>query len=219
TPELCKELYDASLDNVQVTVYSHEKDVHNRLVGVDGYEDTVRGIANALEADLGLSVNTPLCLQNRDYAALISHFAAMGVKYFTCSALIPTGNALGEASIATRLSKDELQEILTAAVDTCKSLGCEISFTSPGWFNEEEIRKIGLRDVPTCGACLSNMSVRPDGGVVPCQSWLSDAPLGNLKTDPWQKIWNHRSCKKIRAVSAEMAGICQLNYEKEHAVC
>ena len=42
TPALCQKLYDASLDSVQVTLYSHDKDIHNALVGAAGFADTFR---------------------------------------------------------------------------------------------------------------------------------------------------------------------------------
>ena len=58
----------------------------------------------------------------------------------------------------------------------------EISFTSPGWVAEEKLTELGLV-IPSCGACLSNMAIAPDGEVVPCQSWLGeDAGLGNMLT-------------------------------------
>ena len=44
TAPLCRELYDASLDAVQVTLYSADPAVHNALVGAPGFEDTVSGI-------------------------------------------------------------------------------------------------------------------------------------------------------------------------------
>ena len=69
TPELCAKLYDASLDSVQVTLYSAEGNIHNQLVGVNGFNDTVQGIRHAVEAGLIVSVNTPLCSLNTDYAA------------------------------------------------------------------------------------------------------------------------------------------------------
>lgn len=59
TPALCQKLYDASLDSVQVTLYSHDKDIHNALVGADGFDDTVAGIRAAVAAGLSVSVNTP----------------------------------------------------------------------------------------------------------------------------------------------------------------
>ena len=42
----------------------------------------------------------------------------------------------------------------------------EMDFTSPGWLKEETLRSLGLTLVPSCGACLSNMAIAPDGGVI-----------------------------------------------------
>ena len=52
--------------------------------------------------------------------------------------------------------------------------------------------------------------VTPDGTVVPCQSWLGGVTLGNILTDPWEKIWTGPQCAAIRAESAKMEHICQL---------
>ena len=210
TPELCKALYEASLDSVQVTLYSDKAAVHNALVGVDGFGDTVAGIKNAVAAGLIVSVNTPLCSVNRDYADTLRFAASLGVRYATCSGLIPSGSATTEGSVATRLSAAELEDVLHDAVEIAASLGMELDFTSPGWLPEETLRGLGLRLIPSCGACLSNMAITPDGTVVPCQSWLGGVTLGNILTDPWEKIWTGPQCAAIRAESAKMEHICQL---------
>ncbi len=54
------------------------------------------------------------------------------------------------------------------------------------------------------------MAVTPGGNVVPCQSWLSDAPLGNLLTDDWSAIWDSAPCRARREESAKMEGECPL---------
>ena len=67
----------------------------------------------------------------------------------------------------------------------------EINFTSPGWLPDAVLLDLGFTQVPSCGACLSNMAVAPDGAVLPCQSWLREgSSLGNILHDPWHKIWN-----------------------------
>ena len=210
TPELCKGLYEASLDSVQVTLYSDKAAIHNALVGVDGFGDTVAGIRNAVQAGLIVSINTPLCSVNRDYADTLRFAAGLGVRYATCSGLIPSGGATTEGSVATRLAESELEEILRSAVKTAKELDMELDFTSPGWLSEETLRSLGLELIPSCGACLSNMALTPDGTVVPCQSWLGGVTLGNILTDPWEKIWSDPRCAAIRAESAKMDHICQL---------
>lgn len=211
TPELCRGLYEASLDSVQVTLYSAEGNIHNKLVGVNGFEDTVQGIRNAVEAGLIVSVNTPLCSLNTHYADTLRFAHALGVRYATCSGLIPSGSACGDESRATALDKTALTEILREAVDTARELGMELDFTSPGWLDEETLRSLGLSLIPSCGACLSNMAVTPDGKVVPCQSWLSDEPLGDLRQDRWADIWNDPCCAAIREKSAKMERLCQLS--------
>ena len=210
TPELCAGLYDASLDSVQVTLYSAEGNIHNQLVGVNGFNDTVQGIRHAVEAGLIVSVNTPLCSLNTHYAETLRFAHSLGVRYATCSGLIPSGSACGQESRATALTPEQLTEVLRQAVDTAEELGMELDFTSPGWLEEETLRSLGLNLIPSCGACLSNMAVTPDGKVVPCQSWLSDEPLGDLLHDDWADIWNSPRCAAIRAESAKLEHICQL---------
>ena len=103
---------------------------------------------------------------------------------------------------------------LTITVDltwtALEELSMELDFTSPGWLPEETLRALGLHLIPSCGACLSNMAIAPDGSIIPCQSWLSTAPLGNMLTDDWSAVWNSDRCAAIRAESARMDHICQL---------
>ena len=221
TPELCRRLYEASLDSVQVTLYSHDPAVHNALVGAEGFDDTVTGIKNAVAAGLSVSVNTPLCSLNTDYAATVRFVHELGVRYVTCSGLIPSGGAEGAESRATRLTEEQLTDVLRRAVTVAEELGMEIDFTSPGWLKEETLRSLGLTLVPSCGACLSNMAIAPDGGVIPCQSWLSSQPLGNMLADDWDKIWQSQRCAAIRAKSAKMEQLCQLRQGngEEASVC
>lgn len=211
TPQLCRDLYEASLDSVQVTLYSADADTHNALVGAPGFEDTVQGIRNAVEAGLIVSINTPLCTLNADYAQLLRFARSLGVRYATCSGLIPSGEALGEGSRATRLSGERLTDILREAVSTAEELNMELDFTSPGWLSEDTLRALGLTLVPSCGACLSNMAIAPDGTVVPCQSWLGGVVLGHMLRDDWHTIWDSEPCRTIRTESAKMEHICQLH--------
>lgn len=210
TEELCQKLYQASLDSVQVTFYSANPEEHNQLVGAPNWEKTVTGIKNAIKAGLPISINTPLCSTNKNYLETLKYLHELGIKYVSCSGLIVTGNAKTEASKETQLSEEELYGILKEACAYANENLMEISFTSPGWVAEEKLTELGLV-IPSCGACLSNMAIAPDGEVVPCQSWLGeDAGLGNMLTTEWEKIWNNPKCKKGRQYSAKVEGKCPL---------
>lgn len=210
TSSICEQLFQASLDSVQVTLYSDKPEIHTALVGANNWEKTVEGIKNAIHAHLSVSVNTPLCTINRGYTDTLRLLNRLGVKFVTCSGLIVTGNAKSEESVNTQLSENELYFILQEAFEYCKESGMEISFTSPGWLSENKLRDIGFTSIPSCGACLSNMAIAPDGNVIPCQSWLSDETLGKLLFEPWKNIWNNKKCKSIRVISIKMEQKCQL---------
>lgn len=209
TKDLCAALMEAELDSVQITLYSSDKDIHNALVGADNFDKTVSGIKNALEAGLNVSINTPLCTKNKDYAQTLAFLKELGVSYVTCSGLIVTGNATLNQSVTTQLGTDEIYEVVKAAADYCFAHEMELSFTSPGWISEEKLRALHLT-VPSCGACLSNMAIAPNGQVIPCQSWLSGETLGDMRTDKFSKIWNHPMCKMRRNFSAKSLQICPL---------
>lgn len=210
TSALCKDLRAASLDAVQITFYSADEAVHNELVGVDGYTDTVNGIKNALAAGLNVSLNTPLCSLNKDYRATVEFAHGLGIRYLTCSGLIPAGNAAESASKSVRLTPGELTEVLRPAMDFALSHGMEVNFTSPGWLDEDTLTGLGFAQIPSCGACLSNMAVAPDGTVLPCQSWLTGHGLGHILRTPWNRIWRSPECCAIRTESARMKRLCQL---------
>ena len=211
TSALCRELREASLDSVQITLYSADESVHNTLVGASGWQDTVSGIKNALAAGLNVSINTPLCSLNQDYTATLELANELGVRYATCSGLIPAGGAVTGQSRATRLDAAELTAVLRPSMEFAAAHHMEINFTSPGWLPDETLLDLGFSQIPSCGACLSNMAIAPDGTVLPCQSWLgSDAALGNILHDPWKNIWHGSRCQHIRNESAKMEHICQL---------
>lgn len=215
TKDYCEKLAEVSLDSCQITFYSRDEEIHNKLVGANQYANTLAGIENALEAGINISINTPLCTLNRDYVKTLEFLHEKGVMYVTCSGLITTGNACSSESEQLQLSSEELKSILKEAADYCAANEMEISFTSPGWIEEEFFEELSINR-PTCGACLSNMAITPAGNVVPCQSYLSDKPLGNMLTDSWENIWNSEACIKHRDFSAKMTGKCPLRIEKEN---
>ena len=215
TRELAGALQKASLDGIQITLYSHDPGIHDALVGKEGaWKRTVEGVKNAVDAGLSVSINTPLVEKNKDYDKTIRFIHDLDIGCIGCSSLIPTGNAVEQIETGKALSPEELRITLKNAVDLCKELQMDISFTSPGWLKSEEILELGLPSAPVCGACLSNMAVAPNGQVVPCQSWLNGQTLGDIRKKPWADIWNSEACRNIRKNHANKP-ICALKEGSE----
>jgi len=67
------------------------------------------------------------------------------------------------------------------------------------------------------------MCIESNGNVLPCQSYYH--PLGNMLTDSWDSIWNHKLSIQLRerqnlpakcetcSLVAECGGGCPLNFE------
>lgn len=211
--EYAQRLYNASLDGIQITLYSHNPETHDFLVGKKGgFYRTVEGIKSCLEAGLNVSVNTPLIELNKDYSEMLKFLKNMGVTYTGCSGLIPTGGAQHTLKEGGALSNKEMFKTISDAVEIAHKLGMDIQFTSPGWLTNEQLNQLGL-SIPACGACLSNMAITPRGDVIPCQSWLHGETLGNFLETPWKKIWNHPFCKEMREM--ENTEICPLSQIKK----
>lgn len=217
TKKLCQDLYDASLDAVQVTLYSSVSSIHNLLVGSDGFEKTIEGIRNAVEAKLLVSINTPLCSLNKNYLELIKYiYENFNIKYFTCSGLILTGSAKDTKDI--RLSREELVEILRTTKEYCKLHDIEVKFTTPGLLTKKDYQELDLA-MPMCGACISNMAISPSGDVIPCQSWLKGDSFGNILNKNFKDIWKSKELKKVKNKALKSLDLCPLsesvkNHEK-----
>lgn len=200
TPELARELHEASLDVLQVTFYSHLPEVHDQLVGRKGaLERTLRGIEAAVAEGIQVSINTPLLPENADfYADTLGFLRRKGLKFFTCSSVLPAGGAKGKIASGDVLDRAHLFSVVARAKKFATAHNLELEFTSPGWLTEQELAGLGLQ-TPVCGACLGNMAIAPDGEVLPCQSWVHrKKALGNILNMPWRKIWGHPMCKMVR---------------------
>ena len=215
TRDLAQQLRAANLDVMQVTVYSTEVSIHDGLVGREGgLQRTLEGIRTALDAGIQVSVNTPLVRENvAGYADTIAGlFGDFGLRYFTASGMLPAGGAVKKIAAGGAAEENELYERLRQAKETADNLGCELDFTSPGCLSDEQLKTLGM-NVPTCGACLGNMAIAPDGEVLPCQSWVHEKQaLGNILTTPWRRIWGHPLCKRVRA-TASNKNDCPLSEE------
>lgn len=207
TYDLCKKLYEADLDSVQVTLYSYDKEIHNKMVGGDHFDETIEGIKNAIKVGLDVSINTPLCSVNADYVKTVEFGKKLGIRYFSTSGVIPTGKALEDN--VKKLTSDEIYNSLKEAYLFASQNNLEISFTSPGWIKSNLLKEMNMV-VPSCGACLSNMAIAPNGEVIPCQSWLFEEGLGNILNTDFKKIWNSKKCKKQRKFAINNLEICAL---------
>ncbi len=220
-PRYVEALVAAGLDHVQITLESHEAEIHDRMVGARGaFPQTVKGLKNALASPLYVMTNTTMLRTNmHTIADTLDFLADTGVPTLGLNALIHSGRG---AVVGTGLAESELASLLEVARRKTEERNQRLIWYTPTQYCNFDPMTLDL-GVKGCTAALYNMCVEPDGGVLPCQSYYH--PLGNLLRDDWDSIWNHELAVRLRerqglpekctgcALLAECGGGCPLQFE------
>jgi radical SAM protein with 4Fe4S-binding SPASM domain len=202
-------LVDAGLDHVQITVESHDAQVHDKMVALPGaWKQTIRGLRNVLDTPLYVMTNTTMLQENSPtLRETLDFLAETGVPTVGLNALIYAGKG---ASVGTGLPEKDLPPLLETARERTGFYGQRLIWYTPTQYCNFDPMQLEL-GVKGCTAALYNMCVEPDGKVIPCQSYY--APLGTLPDDPWEAIWNHPlsvSLRERRYVPAKCSGCALL---------
>ena len=221
-PAYVQKLVEAGLDHVQITVESCEAEIHNRMVNARAFEQTIKGVKNALATRLFVMTNTTMLRDNvHSIPATLDFLADLGVPTVGLNALIYSGHG---ASVGTGLPESELKPLLEVARQKTEVNGQRLIWYTPTQYCHFDPVQMEL-GVKGCMAAQYNMCVEPNGDVLPCQSYYQ--PLGNLLRDPWDSIWNHKLSVKLRerqdlplkcegcALLSECGGGCPLQFQVE----
>lgn len=222
-PAYLDELLQAGLDHIQITLESHIAEVHDRMTGVSGaWNDTVAGIRSTVAAEVYMMTNTTITTENAaGIEDTIAFAAGLGVPTFGCNSLIYSGAAV---AVGTGIRESELQPILERVKRAAEAHNLRLIWYTPTQYCEFDPTGLEL-GIKGCTAAHYNMCVEPNGDVIPCQSYF--VSLGNLLSDPWDKIWEHELARYLRQRDFKMekchgcpdqvlcGGGCPL-YTKEH---
>ncbi len=194
---LASPLDKAELDYVQVSWESHLPDVHDRMVGATGaWQETVDGIREALRIGMSVITNTTLTADNLAlFPQTIRAGAEFGLTMMACNTLICSGRVSRDRK-EHDVSVEDLKRVLGEAVKTANDAGVRLEWYSPTCYKQFNPLEYGF-GAKSCSAAQYNLTVEPDGSVIPCQSWFKDK-LGNILTDPWPQIWNHPVARGFR---------------------
>ena len=213
-------LLEAGLDHVQVTVESCDPQIHDEMMRAKGaFRQTIQGLKNVLAVPLYVMTNTTMLRTNvHKIPETLDFLAEIGVPTVGLNALIYSGQGL---TVGTGLHERELQPILEMAVQKTSERGQRLIWYTPTQYCNFDPTQSNL-GVKGCTASLYSMCIESNGNVLPCQSYY--LPLGNMLTDPWDSIWNHKLSVQLRErhglpakcegcpVVAECGGGCPLQF-------
>ena len=185
--EYLENLVKSGLDHVQITIESHDSNIHDSMVKARGaWKQTVAGIRNALETPLYVMTNTTMLRTNSPTLEQTLIFLAnIGVPTVGLNALIYSGRGL---TVHSGLAETELPSLLIIAREITTVHDQRLIWYTPTQYCNFDPMQLEL-GVKGCTAALYNMCIEPNGDVIPCQSYYQS--LGNILSTRWGKIWNH----------------------------
>ena len=109
-PEYVEVLVNAGLDHVQITLESHDADIHDTMVNSRGaWNQTTAGIRNVLETPLYVMTNTTMLKNNSmGLKQTLEFLAILGVPTIGLNALIYSGRGL---TVNSGVAERDLQEL------------------------------------------------------------------------------------------------------------
>jgi radical SAM protein with 4Fe4S-binding SPASM domain len=195
--ELAEPLRAASLDYAQVTIESSDPKIHDRMTCTEGsHAKAIAGIRKAVSLGMQIVTNTTLTKTNAaSFNETIRWLHGEGIKHAACNTLICSGHGV-EHKRENGLDDETLKDVLTAGCRTASELGMTLQWYSPTCYHQgTDPIELGL-GIKTCSAAAHNMTIQPDGTVLPCQSWPES--VGDILKDDWSSIWKHPTCVKLR---------------------
>lgn len=221
-----RQLVEAGLDHVQVTLESCVPEVHDQMMRARGaHKQTIQGLRNALASRLYVMTNTTMLRTNVDTIPdTLDFLADLGVPTIGLNALIYSGSGL---TVGTGLAESELQPLLDIAIQKTETRGQKLIWYTPTQYCQFDPTRQNL-GVKGCTAALYSMCIESNGDVLPCQSYYTS--LGNIMSDSWDSIWNHELSVRLRerkglpakcdgcGLLPECGGGCPLKFENQNLI-
>jgi radical SAM protein with 4Fe4S-binding SPASM domain len=171
---MAQELGRLAVQEVQISLYSHEPGKHDAVTRVPGSFGKVLSATRALRANgVRVLLKTPLMQSN---AGELSEYIALTTSLDAEYAFDPHLNPREDGDFAPRSLAIDRQTFLRVRQDS--------RLKGPG------TPARALTDRP-CGACGSSVHIEANGELRPCTQW--SVPTGDVRREPVSNAWRQNS--------------------------
>jgi len=192
TQPVASRLGELAVQEVQISLYSHDPQVHDGVTCVPGsFDKTIKSVRLLRAANVPVVLKTPVMKLNAgavdEYVALVS---SLGADYMMDSTIDPREN--GDAS----------PEALRVDDDTYLETRQHEQLASDRTFEERPLKS------SVCGACSGHVHIEANGEMRPCTQL--QVPVGHALTDGVRHAWAHNEAgRSIRETTWEDLHACR----------
>ena len=187
--------------NVEVSLYSHNPDVHDDITKLKGsFARTVKTIELCVKYKVDITIKSPIFKNNySSYRHIIEYAESLGIKYLV-SPIISAKNNRDKSTFDLRLDDNELDNVLGYP---------GVSKQGTGVFQGD------FNDSIACKAVYNTLFVDCEGYVYPCNQFLYS--IGSIKESNIINIWfQSEKLKEFRMIRGSDLKDCHkcdlLNY-------
>ena len=228
TQEKAKDMVNAGLRKVNISIDSPEPALHDHIRGMNGaYERTMRGTAFLRQAfidksgdvarpagkiHINMVVNQANYRQVSELPQLVAKLGAQGFNLIPIYARNSELHALNEKQI-----KEFNEQIAPVAFQQSQVLGLEVAPKDVWVFGTtpEQIRSSaqgnyahGYYQTHACYALWTHALVDHNGNVAPCCTLTDQVIIGNLATHSFKQIWQGEVFKQLRETAYPIHEAC-----------
>lgn len=182
--EIIKEMKMNPLLGVQVSLYSMDSDIHDKITQMKGsFEKTKNAILKLVENDIPLQISCPIMKQNKDcYGEVIKWAEKHNIHVGDDYVIIARYNHTTQ-NLSCRLSINEIKKMIDDKVAN------DAKYLEQIEMEAEKKKNMTLND-SVCSVCNSSICIADNGNVYPCAGW-QDYVVGNVKEASLNDIWDN----------------------------
>ena len=187
TDRLASKLKELNVNQVQVSLYSMDKEIHEAITKIKGsYERTKRGIDLLLKYGIKVVISCPIMKINQSSFKDVQAFAdSKGINAGGDYMLIGQGD-LDSSNLSQRISIEEAEKFLSDMI--LNNEGYRRSFKSK--VENYDFREREVNGKLSCGVGIDTLNVTSNGDIIPCPGWYGYV-LGNIRKDSLSHVWSH----------------------------
>lgn len=189
-----------NLSLIQVSLYSMNPEIHDRITTVKGsFRRSKAAIEKLVAADIPVQISCPLMKANKDgYREVLKYAQSLKIKAQTDYIMMAEAN-FDTGNLANRLDLKETERVIRDIIEY--DIDYEKTMLQKPMSDEVKFDFDRFKNQPVCGVGYDNCCITANGDVYPCAGWQGYV-LGNVYRQSLKEIWeNSDRVKQLRKIT------------------